>query len=85
MLIKPLYWQRLVRIFLVLMTLVTLAILFFIIIYILSKGLKVITPERVGSIRQRSPAPLIEVPRPQCRGRCLGQMLGLRDAAEDLL
>jgi len=40
--IRPLYTQRVVRVFLWLMTIITLAILFFIIIFILVKGLKVI-------------------------------------------
>ena len=40
--IRPLHTQRVVRVFLWLMTIITLAILFFIIIFILVKGLKVI-------------------------------------------
>jgi phosphate transport system permease protein len=51
--IKPLVRQSLVRVFLALMTAVTLAVLFFIIIFILSKGLRVITPQFLFSAPER--------------------------------
>jgi phosphate transport system permease protein len=53
MIVKPLYWQRIVRLFLALMTLACLAVLFFIVVYILSKGLRVITPEFLFSMPER--------------------------------
>jgi phosphate transport system permease protein len=53
MLIRPIYWQRTVRVFLALMTLATLAILFFIIAYILSKGLHVVTPQFLFTMPER--------------------------------
>jgi phosphate transport system permease protein len=53
MLIRPLHWQRIVRSGLVLLTLVTLAILLFIIVFILSRGLRVVTPEFLFSMPER--------------------------------
>jgi phosphate transport system permease protein len=53
MLIRPIIWQRTARLFLALMTLVTIAILVFIISYILSKGLHVITPKFLFSAPER--------------------------------
>jgi len=52
-LIRPIIWQRLARLFLALMTLATIAVLVFIISYILSKGLHVITPEFLFSSPER--------------------------------
>ena len=48
--IRPLYTQRVVRVFLWLMTIITLAILFFIIVFILVKGLKVINYDFLFSL-----------------------------------
>lgn len=53
MLIRPIIWQRTARLFLALMTLVTIAILVFIVSYILSKGLHVITPKFLFSSPER--------------------------------
>ncbi len=53
MVLKPAVWQRLVWAFLGLMTLVTLAVLFFIISYILSKGIRIITPEFLFGMPER--------------------------------
>ncbi len=53
MLIRPIIWQRTARLFLALMTLVTIAILVFIVSYILSKGLHVITPRFLFSSPER--------------------------------
>jgi phosphate transport system permease protein len=54
-LVPPVVWQRIVRAFLILMTILTLAILFFVIIYILTHGIRTVTlefltglPERMG-------------------------------------
>ncbi|MEO0108196.1 MAG: phosphate ABC transporter permease PstA [candidate division WOR-3 bacterium] len=51
--IRPIWWQRIVRVFLATMTLITLAILFFIIIFILSKGLPSITPAFLFGLPER--------------------------------
>ncbi|MEO0077674.1 MAG: phosphate ABC transporter permease PstA [candidate division WOR-3 bacterium] len=53
MLVKPAVWQRLVWAFLGLMTLFTLAVLFFIISYIVSKGIHIITPEFLFGMPER--------------------------------
>jgi phosphate transport system permease protein len=53
MIVRPIYWQRTARLFLALMTLVTIAVLVFIISYILSKGLHVITPKFLFSGPER--------------------------------
>jgi len=53
MIVRPIIWQRTARLFLALMTLVTIAILVFIISYILSKGLHVITPKFLFSSPER--------------------------------
>lgn len=45
MLINPLHWQRIIRVFLALMTLLTVGILVAIIAFIMSKGLAVLSPE----------------------------------------
>ena len=52
-LIPPVIWQRVVRLFLILMTAITLAILFFIIIYILSRGLRTVTPGFLFTLPER--------------------------------
>jgi phosphate transport system permease protein len=53
MIVRPIIWQRAARLFLALMTLVTIAILVFIVSYILSKGLHVITPRFLLSSPER--------------------------------
>ncbi|MEO0107733.1 MAG: phosphate ABC transporter permease PstA [candidate division WOR-3 bacterium] len=53
MLIRPLVWQRIVRVLLVLTAALTLGVLVFIIAYILSQGLGVITPEFLTSAPER--------------------------------
>jgi len=53
MLIRPTVWQRLVWVFLGLMTLATLVVLFFIIGYIASKGAHVVTPEFLFGMPER--------------------------------
>jgi phosphate transport system permease protein len=53
MIVRPIIWQRAARLFLALMTLVTIAILVFIVSYILSKGLHVITPRFLFSSPER--------------------------------
>lgn len=53
MVIRPFAWQRIVWVVLALMTLVTLAALFFIISFIAAKGAHVITPEFLFSLPHR--------------------------------
>lgn len=53
MLIRPFTWQRIVWVFLALMTLATLAVLFFIVGFIAARGAHVVTPEFLFHMPER--------------------------------